>query len=430
MPDVPRLPPLPALRLPRPPIGPDPLRRVRVPRDLGPITSVADEAPSAGVDVEAIWHAAERLYRSGVHPAIQLCLRRHGEVILDRALGHARGNGPGDDGTEAREAVTPDTPFVIFSASKAITATVAHVLDERGLLHVDDRVAEYIPEYARHGKDAITIEHVLSHRAGVPNLPGEALDIDRVGDRDFLVQILCDAKPSTRPGRLAAYHAISGGFIIGEVVHRVTGKDIREVLAEEILDPLGFRWTNYGVAPEDVDLVGRDYVTGLPVLPPISTAMKRVLGVPAEQVVEAANDPRFLTGVVPAGNVVTTAEELSRFFEMLRREGELDGVRVMEPRTVRRALVERSYLEPDLTFGIPVRYSAGFILGGRYWSLYGPDTDSAFGHLGFTNIIGWADPERALSGALITSGKPIVYPELYDLWGLMRRIGAEAPKVV
>jgi CubicO group peptidase (beta-lactamase class C family) len=429
MPPVPRLPPLPALRLPRPPVGPDPLRRVRVPRDLEPITSVADEERQPAVDVERIWQAAERLYRSGVHPALQLCVRRQGEVILNRAVGHARGNGPGDDGSDAREAVTPDTPFVIFSASKAVTATVAHALDDRGLIHVDDRVAEYIPEYARHGKDVVTIEHVLSHRAGVPNLPGEALDLDRVGDREFLVEILCDAKPSTRPGRLAAYHAISGGFIIGEIVHRVTGKDIRQVLHEEILGPLGFRWTNYGVAPSDVPLVGRDYVTGLPVLPPISIAMKRVLGVPVDEVVEAANDPRFLTAIVPAGNVVTTAEELSRFFEMLRREGELDGVRVMEPRTVRRALVERSYLEPDLTFGIPVRYSAGFILGGRVWSLYGPDTDKAFGHLGFTNIIGWADPERALSGTLITSGKPVLYPELYDLWGLMRRIGAEAPKV-
>jgi CubicO group peptidase (beta-lactamase class C family) len=90
--------------------------------------------------------------------------------------------------------------------------------------------------------------------------------------------------------------------------------------------------------------------------------------------------------------------------------------------------VERSYLEIDLTLGAPVRLSAGFILGARWLSLYGPDTELAFGHLGFTNILGWADPERELSCALVTSGKPIIYPELYDLWGITRRIGAETPK--
>ena len=86
--------------------------------------------------------------------------------------------------TRARTPATPQTPFVIFSASKAMTAVVAHLLDERGLLHVDDRVCEYIPEYAAHGKEAITIEHLLSHRAGVPNLPADAFDLDRFGDRD------------------------------------------------------------------------------------------------------------------------------------------------------------------------------------------------------------------------------------------------------
>jgi CubicO group peptidase (beta-lactamase class C family) len=90
--------------------------------------------------------------------------------------------------------------------------------------------------------------------------------------------------------------------------------------------------------------------------------------------------------------------------------------------------VEKNYLEIDLTLGAPMRSSSGFMLGAKRLSLYGPDTELAFGHLGFTNILGWADPERDLSGALITSGKPILYPEIVDLWGLMRRIGLETPK--
>jgi CubicO group peptidase (beta-lactamase class C family) len=412
---------------------PDPLRRIRIPPDLGEVTATGPEADpgDAGMDataIERIWASVERLYRSGVHPAIQLCLRRDGEVVLDRAIGHARGNSPGAPADAEAEPVGTETPFVIYSASKAITATVAHLLDERRVVHLGDRVCEYIPEYGRHGKDTITIAHVLSHRAGVPNLPPDAFDLERIGDRDWIVDLLCEAKPASRPGKTLAYHAVSGGFIVGEIVRRATGKDIRQVLAEEILDPLGFRWTNYGVAEADVPAVGRDYTTGAPALPPVSTVLRRALGVPPGRIADMAADSRFLTGVVPAANVVSSANELSRFFEILRRGGELDGVRVLEPRTIRRALVEHSYRELDFTLGFPTRYSLGFMLGAKLLSIFGPDTELAFGHLGYTNIIGWADPERELSGALVTSGKPILYPELADLWSVMRTIGTQVPK--
>jgi CubicO group peptidase (beta-lactamase class C family) len=274
----------------------------------------------------------------------------------------------------------------------------------------------------------ITIAHVLSHRAGVANLPREALDLDRAADTDYVCQLLADARPAGRPGKALAYHAISGGFIIGGIVKRVTGKDIRAVLAERVCDPLGFRWTNFGVAPGDVPAVALNYPTGAPVVPPLSTLLERALGRPPDEVTRLSNDPRFLTAIIPAANVATTAGELSRFFELLRRGGELDEVRVLEPRTIRRALTEQSYREFDFTLGFPARYGLGFILGAKLLSLYGPDTELAFGHLGFTNILGWADPERGIPGALITSGKPILYPELPSFWALMRRVGLEAPK--
>ena len=126
---------------------------------------------------------------------------------------------------------------------------------------------------------------------------------------------------------------------------------------------------------------------------------------------------------------MTTANELSRFFELLRNGGELDGVRIFEPRTLRRMLTEQSYMEIDFTLGFPTRFSLGMMLGAQVLSLYGPDTELAFGHLGFTNIIGWADPERAISAAVITSGKPVLYPELPVFWNLMRTIGLVSPKV-
>lgn len=147
------------------------------------------------------------------------------------------------------------------------------------------------------------------------------------------------------------------------------------------------------------------------------------------RLVEQTNDPRFLTGVVPAANVITTANELSRFYELMRRGGELDGVRVLDPATIRRALTEQSHLEFDFSLGFPTRFSYGLMLGARVLSLYGRDTQHAFGHLGFTNILAWADPERATSCAVLTNGKPIVYPELARFYGLMQRITSEALKV-
>lgn len=419
--------------IPRLPFVADPLRRVRVPRDLDSLTTTGPEAdPREGgmtrAAVERIWKDAVALYRSGVHPAVQVCVRRGGAVVLDRAIGHARGNGPDDPAEAGKIPATPETPFLVYSASKAVTAFVVHLLHERGALDIGLPVAEYIPEYDCHGKGEITIGHVLAHRAGVPNLPREAIDLDRIADRDFLVGVLCDARPFARPGRMLAYHAVSGGFILAEVVQRVTGKTIRQVLSEELLEPLGFRWSGYGVAAKDVAQVALNYITGPRTLPPVSTLLTRALGSPLDPLVESSNDPRFLTGIVPAANVVTTANEHSRFYELMRRGGELDGVRVVEPQTIRRALTEQSHLEIDLSLGFPTRFGYGFMLGAAMLSLYGRDTQHAFGHLGFTNILGWADPERALACAVITNGKPILYPELPRFYGLAQRITTEAPK--
>ncbi len=375
--------------------------------------------------VEAAWKAVERFYRTGLHPAMQLCVRRRGEVIIDRVIGHTAGNGPGDPPDAEKVLATLDTPFCIFSASKAVTAMVIHLLDQQHLLHVDDPVSEYVPEFASHGKDRVTIEHVLTHRAGVPNMPAGEMRLENLLVPGRIVQILCDAEPTWTPGRRLAYHAITGGFILGEVVKRVTGKDVRTVLGEEILAPLGFRWMNYGVKRADVERVARSYFTGPPLLPPISTLSRRALGIDFREVPEVSNDPRYLTAVVPAGNVVSNANELSRFFQLLLNDGELDGVRVFEPRTIRRATSEQSYLELDLTLGVPTRYSMGFMLGG--FGFYGPGTSRAFGHLGFINIVAWADPERQIAAALTNSGKPLFFAELFFLYDIMRQIGLACP---
>ena len=127
---------------------------------------------------------------------------------------------------------------------------------------------------------------------------------------------------------------------------------------------------------------------------------------------------------------MTTANELSRFFEVMRRGGELDGVRVIEAETDphRRSRSNRTSRSTSRWASRPVsRY--GLMLGAHFLSLYGRDTQHAFGHLGYVNILGWADPERAISAADLTNGKPILYPELLRFLMLSQRITSEAPKV-
>ncbi len=409
--------------------------RARVPRSIASVTSIAADREidprEVGVEpeaIDAIWSAVETLYRDGIHPAIQLCVRRRGKILLDRAIGYARGGGPGDPPDTEKVPVTTETPFNTFSASKAVTAMLIHLLDQQHLLHLDDPVCHYIPEFAVHGKHWITIRHVLTHRAGIPNIPPGVMRLELLDQPDEILRLLCDARPMWRAGRRLAYHAITGGFVLGEIVRRVTGDDIRTVLACEVLEPLGFRWMNYGVAPNDVERVAHNYFTGLPVLPPLSWLFRRFLGVDFEQVPELGNDPRYLTGVIPAGNIVATANELSRFYQLLLNGGALDGVRVFEPRTVGRAVSEQSYLEFDLSLAMPVRYGMGFMLGRRWLSFYGPDTLEAFGHVGFINVMGWADPERQIAVGLMTSGKPLLYPEIHHFAAVSKQIGLACPK--
>lgn len=410
--------------------------RCRVPASLASVTTVrpgAEAAPEdVGVDPAAvgrIWSAAERLYQSGIHPALALCVRHRGRVLIDRAIGHSHGNGPQDRPDGPKILATPDTPFGMMSATKAVTAMVIHLLDEWNRLRLDDPVCEYIPEFGVESKRWITIRHVLAHRAGLPSPPAEAMDLDVLSDPDRIIQILGAMPLSSRPGRQLAYHAVTGGFILGEIARRVTGGSIRALHDEAVRRPLGLRWMRYGVEPSDVPLIATNYFTGFPVLPPVSMILRRTLGVDFERAIALSNDARFLCGVVPAASMVATADELCRFYELLLRGGTLDGVRVFDPRTVRRATGEQSYLEFDFTLGFPLRYGVGFMLGGDYLSFYGPDTSHAFGHLGLTNVVAWADPEREVSCALMTSGKPLFHPALYWMWEMFRQIGLACPKL-
>jgi CubicO group peptidase (beta-lactamase class C family) len=354
--------------------------------------------------------------------------KHHGEVVLHRAIGHASGNAPDDGPDVPKRPVDLTTPINLFSASKSVTAMVVHKLAAQGALHLDDWVSDYIPEFARHGKERVTIRHVLAHRAGLPNLPPEALDLDLLGRPADVLELLCDASLQSRPGRLLAYHAVTGGFILGEVVERATGMTIREVLREQIADPLGLRWMNFGVDESEVDQVAQNAYTGPPPPPPFGSLLERALGTGMREIVELSNDPRFLTGVIPSANVITTAEEMATFYQCLLDNGRHEGKPVFDRRTVRHAVAEQSWWEVDFTLIMPIRYGLGFMLGNKRTGIFGPDTEHAFGHVGLSNVFCWADPERDVSAALLTTGKPIAATHVIPMFRFISGVGSTFPK--
>ncbi|KGI70370.1 lipase LipE [Mycolicibacterium rufum] len=406
--------------------------RIAVAADLDAITAVGAE-DSTGVDpsaVERIWQATRHWYAAGMHPAIQVCVRREGRVVLDRAIGHARGNGPDDPPGAEKVPVGTDTPFCVYSTAKAITTTVAHMLIERGVFSLDDRVCDYLPTYTSHGKDRTTIRHVMTHSAGVPFATGPRPDLKRMDDSEYTREMLGRMKPVYPPGLVHVYHGVTWGPLMREIINAATGRNIRDILHDEILGPLGFRWTNYGVAPQDVPLVARSHVTGKPLPAPIAKAFKTAVGGTPQQIIPFSNTPAFLTGVIPSSNTVSTAHELSRFAEILCRGGELDGVRVMSPETLRAATAEARRLRPDLATGMaPMRWGTGYMLGSTRFGPFGRDAAGAFGHTGLTHIAMWADPQRALSVAVVSSGKPGGHREAKRYPQLLDRINAEMPRV-
>lgn len=403
-------------------------KTIKVPKELESVTSYnpEDEVEPADVGmsrrgVESIWSAVEDLYRSGIHPAVSFCLRRRGKVVLKRAIGHARGNGPGDGPDVERIPATPDTPICQFSASKAVTAMLIHLLIESGKINMMDPVSHYIPEFVSYGKEDITIYHILSHRGGIQGLPRN-IDPKIVFDHDAFTELLCESKRVLSGGSRMAYHAITGGFILGEIVRRVTGKDIRELLVETLKKPLGFRYFNYGTCEEDSNKVAVNYYTGWPVTFPFSIHIRRALGASWKDIVSISDDARFLKEIVPSGNIVSTADEMSQFFQLLLNRGELDGVRVFEPITVHRATKETGRRAIDRAVMLPMRYSAGLILGDSPLGMYGPFTKRAFGHLGFSNILCWADYDRDIAVALLNTGKAYLGKHLVPLFRLLARI--------
>lgn len=403
-------------------------RRHSVARDPEKVTIRGEEAGSPIV-ADMVWERVEAVYRSGMHPGIQLCIRHRGEVVVDRAIGHARGVRPGHR-FDPDQAVPMqlDTPVNLFSAAKAVTGMAVHKLEEMGVLSLDDRVSDHVPAFAAHGKGDITLEQVLSHRAGIPTLPKEAFELDNLTDPEWMEGMVCDLKPSGVVGGSPAYHAVVGGFVMEVVAQHAAERSLRDVLENEIRRPLGLEWLHFGVDAEDAELVAHNVETGFPLILPLEMVFRRALGTRYGHVLHLSNDERFLTSVIPSGNVITTARDIAAFYQCLLDGGELDGTRVFEEETITRALQHRDEGIPyDRMLGMPIRYSAGFMLGSELASPYGWDHPNAFGHIGLSNIFTWADPDRDLVAAFLTTGKPVLGTHVLALPQLLLEINRAFP---
>ncbi|MDX1588357.1 MAG: serine hydrolase domain-containing protein [Oleiphilaceae bacterium] len=409
------------------------LRSSAIPEDLSSVTRIdhASEVDPESVamtreQVDSIWQATEALYRTGTHPGIQLCVRRRGHIILNRALGHAQGNGPEDSVDGPRMAMDTDTPVCYFSASKAVTALAVHMLAEEGLINLLDPVSFYCPEFGQKGKEQITLLQILSHRGGIPGLP-TGTPLDFLWDEQAIWELLCEAEPIDVDGSKLAYHAITGGYVLGEVVRRVTGHSIEAFLDDRMRQPMGMRYFTYGIDHNKLPELAWNYATGPKPVGPVAWAVKRALGADLDTVVEISNDPRFQEAVIPAGNLVGTAEEMSRFYQLMLDGGVWQGRRICSRQCVQRAIQPIGTMQLDRTLMIPMRFSAGFMLGANPVGLWGLNSASAYGHIGLINKWCWADPTREISVSLLNNGIPILGHHMAALMRFVHCVNESCP---
>jgi len=400
-------------------------RTVAVPEDLKSVTDIdtAAEADPRSADldpaaVDAIWEACQNLYRSGVYPLLTLCLRRRGKIVLNRSLGHYR------DG----EVASVTTPICLFSASKAVSAVLMHLLAEQGEVNLLNPVSYYIPAFAAKGKSGITLHQLLTHRGGIASVPDD-IELEMLYDHDAALRLICEALPTDHQGRIQAYHTITTGFIFNEIIKVTTGLDAQQYLDRYIRKPMGMRYFRYGLTKRDQARVAINTCTGLDnVL--INRALTGILGAHPDQAVAMTNDPRFYRAVIPSANLFGTAEEVSRFYQMLLNHGQWQGKQILNPLTVHQATRSLGPFALDKTIKLPMRYSAGFMLGGSPVGMYGMNTQYAYGHLGYANIVCWADPQRDIAVSLMNTGKLAIGPHLKALPALLHTISAQCQPVV
>lgn len=294
-----------------------------------------------------------------------------------------------------------NSAVVVFSATKGATALVAALLAERGELDIDAPIARYWPEFAANGKAHIPLRWVLSHRAGLAAVDGK-LTLEQVLEWEPVVAAIAAQPPGWEPGSAHGYHARSYGWIIGEVVRRITGRTIGQFFAEEVAAPLGLEfWIGLPAAEEP------RVATLIPPQPPADPAVRglidklmgpdtlfgRVMTGPSNlfHYDEMWNRRALHAAEMPSSNGIATARALARMYAALI--GEVDGVRLLRPETVQRAC-ELQSRGPDKVLLIETTFGLGFMLPPSLSPSAGP---TCFGHPGAGGSLGLADREAGFA---------------------------------
>lgn len=303
-----------------------------------------------------------------------------------------------------------DSMAMSWSTTKGVTSAVLHMLAERGWLAYDEPVASYWPEFAAHGKDGITVRHVMSMEAGLYDVRGLVDEPADLLDHDVMAARLAAAAPLHEPGAACAYHAFTYGWLAGELVRRVTGASLGDFVAREIATPLDLDGFFIGLPASEVDRVAtrprtkpepgvvRSAAKAIdPVLRWVGFSPKRFAAafLPREghRVIATSG---FLTAEVPGANGCFTARSLARFYAALGSDDGLDGVQLWSPETRRTASTRQNHGR-DLV--VPLR--VGWRLGYHRPFPKKHSAPKSFGFYGSYGSGAFADPARDLAVALV-----------------------------
>src|SRR5256885_4668717 len=288
------------------------------------------------VDVQdKVQKAIDEMVESGSERGLQVAVYHRGVQVVDAVAGAA-------DPTTGR-LIASDTPFYCYSVCKAAASTLVHMLVERGHFGYDTPVAELWPEFGANGKERVTVRHVLNHTAGVPGIP-LTTTIEDLCNWDKMCSAIADTELWWKPGTKIGYHAYTFGYIVGEVIRRVTGKPISQLLREELCGPLGVEQELYFGMPqaehrrlavlEDAPMPA-DFQ--MPAMPPDLPMFKAA---PMSLMPNAAfgNRPDTLAADIPAGGK-TSARAIARMYAAMLSK--VEGVRLLSPERSREATTER-----------------------------------------------------------------------------------------
>ncbi|HEV3465551.1 MAG TPA: serine hydrolase domain-containing protein [Actinomycetota bacterium] len=331
---------------------------------------------------QQIQKVIDELVDAGTERGVQVAVYQDGEQVVDAVAGVA-------DPATGRP-VTAETVFYNFSVGKGATSTIVHRLAERGLFGYDTPVAELWPEFAAHGKQAVTIRQVLNHTAGVPGIPLDTT-VEDLCDWDKICAAIADEELWWEPGTRIGYHAYTFGYILGEVARRATGKRISQLLEEEVAGPLevtGELWFGMPASEHHRLALLEDEPGAAEMAAQMAASMPPDLPMfkagPMETFPNAAfgNRPDTLAADIPAGGKVS-ARAIARMYAALL--GEVDGVRLLSPERLAEVTAV-SASGPDEVFGMPTSWGLGYAIG-----LPGGPRDTAFGVGGVGGSFAYGD---------------------------------------